>query len=68
MIKAMNDLPPSHELIRLYHADHPTCKVWRFGQWFINRYARNVTMPELFYEIDTDKAYQMVLDNFYPAT
>ena len=61
----MSDLPPYYDLIRLYHADHPNCKVLRFGQWFIVSYARDVTMPELFYEIDTGKAYKMVLDKFY---
>jgi hypothetical protein len=63
----MIKLPPYYELIKLYHADHPNCKFLRFGQWFIVNYAKEVVMPELFYEIDSSKAYKMILDKFYSA-
>jgi len=36
----------------------------RFGQWYINTYrpAHN-PWPELFYERDDDKAWQMIIDD-----
>lgn len=67
IIKAMSDLPTYFTLFHLYYND-PICKHWRFGQWFINRYARPVVMPELFYEPDNQKAYKLIIDKFYQAS
>lgn len=51
------------ELKRLKHTEDPA-NIQRMGQWFLNKYFPLDTNPDLFYEVNTDKAVSMILGNY----
>lgn len=53
----------STELKRLKYLDDPA-NIQRMGQWFMNKFFPLDTNPDLFYEVDTDKAISLILKKY----